>query len=74
MELRERLKAIRLALGETQAEFAARLEVPQALYNRWETGVRNPSWAAKSLIRRVLQDIERQAMEGQDVRKSVDRR
>lgn len=73
MELRETMRAVRLALGETQAEFAARLEVSSALYNRWETGVRNPSRAAKSLIKRVLGDIERQVMEGHHG-KSVERR
>lgn len=65
MELRERLKAVRLALGETQEEFAARLEVPQGLYSRWEAGLRNPSKAARALIKRELAEIERQAMEGQ---------
>ena len=70
MELREKMKAVRLALGETQIEFAARMGVPQALYSRWETGLRKPSYAARALINRIFADIERQLMEGQDVRRT----
>ena len=58
LELRQRLKAARFALDETQSEFARRFPVDQALYNRWETGSRNPSEPSRGLIERVLKELE----------------
>jgi transcriptional regulator with XRE-family HTH domain len=61
MELRARLKAVRLALGESQREFGDRIGVGEVQYNRWETGVRNPSRAAKIMLERFLDDMGKEA-------------
>ena len=37
-----RVKRIRVALGETQAEFADRLSVSPDMVHRWETGKAEP--------------------------------
>jgi len=58
-DIRERLKAARVRLDETQSAFARRFPVDQALYNRWETGERNPSEPSRALIERVLAELER---------------
>ena len=58
MELRERMKAARIKLDETQSQFARRFPIDQALYNRWETGTRSPSEPSRGLIERVLKDLE----------------
>ena len=38
----KRVKAIRVLLGETQAEFADRLSVSPDMVHRWETGKAAP--------------------------------
>ena len=57
MSIGEQLKDTRLRVGETQAQFSRRFPVDQSLYNRWETGRRNPSSAAQSLIERILAEL-----------------
>lgn len=53
----ERLKAARTALGENQAQFAKRFPVEQPVYNRWESGKRNPGKVSQALIERVLAEV-----------------
>jgi transcriptional regulator with XRE-family HTH domain len=62
MELRERLKRIRTALGESQEQFAKRFGVDGSKYNRWETGDRHPSRAVRFLMERVMQELQQEAM------------
>ncbi len=47
----ERIKAIRKALGERQAEFAKRIGVSVATIKHWETGYPVPLMACKFLER-----------------------
>jgi transcriptional regulator with XRE-family HTH domain len=50
--------AVRTALGETQAEFAARIGVTSTTVSRWETGLRSPS---QSLVIAALQRAAKSA-------------
>ncbi len=47
------VKAIRLALGVTQAVAAEMVYVSQPAWARWETGENNPSRQSAVLIRRL---------------------
>ena len=58
MQLSKRLKRARDAIGETQAEFCKRFVVGQAVYNRWETGEREPREPSRSYIDNVLKEFE----------------
>ena len=51
----ERIKAIREALGLTQAEAAERVRVSQSVWSAWERGTRTPSRQSELLIRFLQQ-------------------
>ena len=50
-----RVRALRLRLGETQAEFAARLGTTQQTVSEWERGVRRPRRMALRLLALVAE-------------------
>jgi len=57
------VKSIRLQLGATQAEFAARFGFTVAAVRNWEQGVREPEGAARLLLALIQQNpglIERE--------------
>jgi DNA-binding transcriptional regulator YiaG len=52
----EKLREAREGLGESQAEFAARLGVNQTTVSRWETGG-VPKGTAAFAVERLLEDL-----------------
>ncbi len=61
-----RAKIIRRALGLTQEEFAARLQIPIGTLRDWEQGVAQPDQAARAYLRAIAGDAEavRRALQG----------
>ncbi len=57
----ERVKRIRVLLGETQEQFAERLGVNINMVSRWETGQSEP---IRGPVLKALLDAERQALSG----------
>ncbi|WP_338954674.1 helix-turn-helix transcriptional regulator [Lactococcus petauri] len=53
--LKNRLKNARLDKGLTQNQIAQKLEVSQAMYQKWEQGLRNPK---KETIDRLAEALE----------------
>ena len=51
----DRVRDIRLRLGETQVVFAQRLGVTQKIVSRWENGVSRPTWGR---VLKALLDAE----------------
>lgn len=60
----EAIRKARDALNETQGEFAVRIGINQATVSRWENGRLPKSGAARELLRRVLEDINRVLVRG----------
>ena len=54
-EAAARVRALRLRLGETQAEFAARLGTTQQTVSEWERGARRPRRMARRLLALVAE-------------------
>ncbi len=50
---------LRVALGLTQEQFAARLGVTLSTVNRWENGVGKPSPLAMARINELQNELER---------------
>jgi len=56
MKQTPRLKIIRRALGLTQAEFAARFQIPLGTLRDWEQGVAEPDQAARAYLKAIAGD------------------
>lgn len=54
----ERIKALRNAWGETQAQFAERLNVSKSAIRFWEQGQGKPSKLAEFVLDRVEADLK----------------
>lgn len=53
--LKTRLKSARLKKGLTQKQVAEKLEISQAMYQKWEQGLRNPK---QDTIKRLATALE----------------
>jgi putative transcriptional regulator len=51
-----RTKTLRRALGLTQAEFAARFQIPLGTLRDWEQGAAEPDQAARAYLRAIAGD------------------
>lgn len=58
MALEVDVRAIRLATGMTQAEFAAAYEFSVRTIQEWERGAKRPSGPARTLLRAIKGDPE----------------
>lgn len=58
---KEAIKALRLACGESQSQFAARLGVAPNTVARWEQGVGSPGLYYAERLRRVRGQVNRHA-------------
>jgi transcriptional regulator with XRE-family HTH domain len=57
-ELAKRIKELRLKLGLTQEQFAARAGVTFSTVNRWESGKSKPSPLAMRRIEELMEHVE----------------
>ncbi|MDP2659558.1 MAG: helix-turn-helix domain-containing protein [Dehalococcoidia bacterium] len=58
---KEAIKALRLACGESQSQFASRLGVTANTVARWEQGVISPGLYYAEKLRRVRGQVNRHA-------------
>ena len=56
-ELRRKLKAAREKLGESQSQFAKRLEIPTRTLQKWEIDQATPRGLALTTINEMLDKI-----------------
>ena len=54
------IKQLRIDLGLTQREFAARLSTTVTTVSRWERGEAKPNLMARALIERLKEEVKKE--------------
>lgn len=61
IDLVDRVKEMRLSMGLTQEEFAAKLGVTFCTVNRWENRKSKPSRMAVKILKQMMEDLSTNA-------------
>lgn len=55
----KKIRNLRLALGLTAADFAAKLDVSEACIWKWEKGIGHPTWEKMQRLNAILKEAEK---------------